>query len=877
MLALKTYQQNAIDALDAFLRQARLVGAKSAFEAQVGQGIPYRREPFDEVPCVCLRLPTGGGKTLLASYAIVRMAEAWRDTDAPVALWLTPSDTIRSQTLAALQKAGHPYREALEARYGARLRVCDLEQVATLAPSDLGADAIVIVATIQAFRVEKTALRNVYAFNEAFDAHFKSLPPQRLEGLQKVSEADLEVHPYLSVADVGRVKHSLVNWLALANPVVVVDEAHNNRTELSFRALKSLNPSCILELTATPLAKESNVLYHVSAQELAAEDMIKLPIVLAEYPTGWESAVFDAIQRQKALEIEAQKEPDYIRPIVLFQAQPKDEQVTVDVLKQHLIDDEHIPASQIAVATGSQRGLDDIDLALPSCPIRYIITVEALKEGWDCPFAYVLCSLQSVGSARDVEQLLGRVLRMPGARRRTQAALNRAYAHVVARNFAEAANALADRLIQHMGFEAMEVAAMLAPESGLFDLQPDTALPSTLRLPEFVLELPFDVTLPADAGDNISVVKAGAGFAVKVSGALSDIAAEALLAALPNKKTREQARGRIELHNALVKAQLAPSLRGIAFAPLPQLCWRDQGELELIEREALAGLAEVDLLAQKIELPGFNLVEQTNSFEIYVDHAKVKVERIEGAQLALNAVATMQTEIDLVRWLDQQLRQPFMLQAPFLKYLGLLVRHLTQERGFNLAGLIRSRFQLVQAIEQRVLDAQQAAVAKGFRQLVIEGTGQVEASARFPFRFEPNRYPVRSAFRGRWVFNKHYYAQIAELKGEGEEFDCAVAIDNCARVKHWVRNLVGLPQFAFWLPTSSDYFYPDFVCELDDGRLLVIEYKGEHLVAGELEKRQVGEVWARTSGGKCLFLMAVKKDEAGRDVRAQLDAVISGN
>ena len=83
-----------------------------------------------------------------------------------------------------------------------------------------------------------------------------------------------------------------------------------------------------------------------------------------------------------------------------------------------------------------------------------------------------------------------------------------------------------------------------------------------------------------------------------------------------------------------------------------------------------------------------------------------------------------------------------------------------------------------------------------------------------------------------------------------------------------------LPQFAFWLPTSTNYFYPDFVCELDDGRLLVVEYKGKHLVAGELEKRQVGEVWARTSSGKCLFLMAVKKDEAGRGVTAQLDATI---
>lgn len=100
-------------------------------------------------------------------------------------------------------------------------------------------------------------------------------------------------------------------------------------------------------------------------------------------------------------------------------------------------------------------------------------------------------------------------------------------------------------------------------------------------------------------------------------------------------------------------------------------------------------------------------------------------------------------------------------------------------------------------------------------------------------------------------------------------------LEGSTRVKHWVRNLAGQPQFAFWLPTSTDYFYPDFVCELDDGRMLVVEYEGEHLVASEMEKRQVGEVWARTSGGTCLFLMAVKKDAAGRDVRAQIEAVMA--
>jgi type III restriction enzyme len=93
--------------------------------------------------------------------------------------------------------------------------------------------------------------------------------------------------------------------------------------------------------------------------------------------------------------------------------------------------------------------------------------VQALREGWDCPFAYVLCSLQRLSSATAVEQLLGRVLRMPYAKPRGRAALNRAYAHVCEAKFSSAAHELADRLINNMGFEALDVASMIAPAGNL--------------------------------------------------------------------------------------------------------------------------------------------------------------------------------------------------------------------------------------------------------------------------------------------------------------------------------------------------------------------------------------------------------------------------
>lgn|GEM_PF-4008777 len=156
-----------------FLRNARKRGAKAAFEES---GYGYRSEPFGEVPCVCLRIPTGGGKTLLASHAVVGMAKVWLDSGAPTAPWLTPSETIRSQTLTALQTPGHPYRVALEEAYGQRFQICDLENVAAVLPHDWGRAAVIVVATIQSFRIEETGLRNVYAISEAFEPHFRGLP-----------------------------------------------------------------------------------------------------------------------------------------------------------------------------------------------------------------------------------------------------------------------------------------------------------------------------------------------------------------------------------------------------------------------------------------------------------------------------------------------------------------------------------------------------------------------------------------------------------------------------------------------------------------------------------------------------------------------------
>lgn len=214
------------------------------------------------------------------------------------------------------------------------------------------------------------------------------------------------------------------------NPLVVVDESHHARSELSLEMLENFNPCFVLDLTATP-KKESNIISYVDAVQLKNEHMVKLPVIVYNRDSQSEVLV-DAIDLRNKLEeiadAEYTKTGKYIRPIALFQAQPKgkEDATTFEKLRDKLVD-AGIPAEQIAIRTADVNELKNTDLMSPNCPIRYIITVNALKEGWDCPFAYILASLANKTSQVDVEQILGRILRLPHTSQHTQSALNMSY------------------------------------------------------------------------------------------------------------------------------------------------------------------------------------------------------------------------------------------------------------------------------------------------------------------------------------------------------------------------------------------------------------------------------------------------------------------
>ncbi len=888
-LTLKTYQSQALDSLRRFLSAANDGGLLSTAWAQELQrlapgdtpaALPYRTDPFGDVPCVCLRIPTGGGKTLLAAHAIPLMARVWRQADFPVALWLVPSATIRDQTLQALRQPGHAYRQALEDAYGQALMVLDLEAAPTIAPQDLGRKAIVLVATMQSFRVKQTQGRNVYAFSEDFDAHFAHLraqaAPVAFDALEKVKAADLAdpEQSFLKASDLGRIKHSLANLLALTRPLIVVDEAHNAKTDTTFETLKRIAPSAILELTATPVPKKTNLLYSVSARELQAEDMIKLPVMLAEHK-AWPEAVRDAVLRRSQLEAESQKEDHYIRPIVLFQAQDKNGAVTPDLLRQHLIDEKYAEDDEIVIATGEQRGLDGLNLFDRASKVRHVITVEALKEGWDCSFAYVLCSLQNVRSGKDVEQLLGRVLRMPYATRRKSAALNRAYAHVVASSFSQAASALVDRMVQGMGFEALHSASLVLPDAGqgsLFDgaAQVPSAIGLTLALPEAAaLALQSEPDLLIRLAAHAEVGSEAESATATLHGEVSDTLLARVLAELPNA-AHEQIVSEVRYHNQRVLAARAPAQRGVPFAPLPRLCvgtGGTQAELQLFERNTLDEIVNFDLLQAdpRPSLPGFRLVEQSDLFEINMNQAKLELRRAHDlAQLSLDAVPSQASDTDLVLWLTKALRRATLTDAALRRWAVSLVAQLLSESGTSLTGLLRAKHTVVQQALMRLDDLQERSRKQGFEQLLLLPNGATAndrwtlgSSPDWQFRYLPGHYPARHVYAGRWRFDKHYFDVIHALKSQGEEFDCAKAIDGLNEVKHWVRNVERQEQFSFWLPTATDYFYPDFVAELNDGRLMVIEYKGDAYATNDdsREKRAIGAAWAQASAGQGVFVM----------------------
>ena len=875
-MQLKQYQTETLALLCRFLEDAHVAGTKHAYEAIMREPEQAARlgryagayAPLDglpDTPYVCLRLPTGGGKTLLAAHAVAVARDAWIEKDSPLVLWLVPTNTIRRQTADALKNPRHPYRQTLDEAFGGRVRVFDVADFTHVRPQILRDHCCIVVGTIQTLRVTNTEGRKVYAHHEEMEPHF-DVAPATGPGLERRED--------------GGIKFSFVNLLHLHRPLMIVDEAHNAVTGLTREMQMRVNPCAIIEFTATP-KRDSNILHSVTAQELKREEMIKLPVMLAEHES-WQNAVNGAIAARTRLAGAAAAEggPDPLRPIVLFQAQPQDREVTVEVLKRYLTDTEGVAPEKIAVATGVQRELDGIDLFDPACPIEYVLTVEALKEGWDCSFAYVFCSVSRIRSARDVEQLLGRVLRMPYAKRRAAAELNRAYAFLSEPDFGEAARGLIDKLVK-MGFEEDEARdhvessqGELAVEGDLFDARGVPSRPTFTLDVRAAPETLATIQQHAPAGVTVCETEGGR-IEIAVTGWVDDALEEAILYALPESE-REGVAEAVAGYRTRTRDLHPPAERGDTLV-VPGLASEVQGELRLAETDLFMesrdwSVSDHPFLPTESE---FAILETAHNFEIDLDGGQITHRFIgEERQLPLDVDVEGWTPETLILWLDSQVRQPDVDQNDLLKWLGGLMDHLVGVRDIPISALMRCKFVLARAVRRKI-DAIRAREREcAYQQGLIAPEAKPAVSFDCAFTFRDGMYEGERRYRGGWRPSKHFLGadRVPAFDGrdDGEEIRCAQTLDSLPGLEYWIRNAARHPA-SFWLPTVAGRFYPDFVARLDDGRLLVVEYKGALTAEGTdtREKRSVGALWERTSAGKGLFCV-VEKDVGGQDMRTQL-------
>jgi len=445
-MELKKYQQKTLDELNSYLTEIKKHDSEraAALAFMMRTEKNYNRIPeINNAPFVCIKVPTGGGKTLIAGHSVGFIFNSYlgERNDKGLVIWFVPSDAIRTQTLENLRNRKHSYRAVLDERFNNAVKIFDLAEAKAISPSDLADNLCIIVATLSSFRRKDKEWLKAYQDNGALMNHFIDFKNQDFDFLDKDKE--------------GEIIYSLVNVIKFHNPLIIADEGHNLQTELSLEMIGRLNPAFILEFTATPKG-QSNVLVNISAKELKAEKMIKMPIYLAN-KTPWEETIYAGIDKLKELEKAAKKnKQEYVRPIMLLQAEQDKEsskRVYVEQIKKFLMNNAKIPEEQIKIKTAKKDELPKMAETLSKkSPIRYIITVNALKEGWDCPFAYILVSVSNLGARLSIEQTIGRIMRLPYAHEKADPALNSAYVFAATHNFSQTSEAVIKALHEN-GYE----------------------------------------------------------------------------------------------------------------------------------------------------------------------------------------------------------------------------------------------------------------------------------------------------------------------------------------------------------------------------------------------------------------------------------------
>ena len=398
---------------------------KDAWEKSTGKTIYHSKTNSlnEPLPDIYLKVPTGGGKTLLACHSIDLIQKSYLKKQTGLILWIVPSTQIYRQTILALKDREHPYRQILDISSGGRTLI--KEKTEMFNRLDVEENLMVLMLMLpSANRQNKETLkvfRDAGGYTDFFPAE-DNYPAQE-ELLKKIT--NLDCFGEKEEVFQRQIKTSLGNTLKVLQPLVVIDEGHRAYGENARNTVRNFNPSFILELSATP-PEGSNELVKITGRELHEEEMIKLDIHLTNKTSlDWKDTMLASFEKQNQLEKLAKEYEEntgeYIRPICLIQVERtgKDQRgsdfIHAEDAKEYLIKQCNVPENHIAIKSSEKDDIEGIDLFSKSCDIRYIITKQALQEGWDCSFAYILTILTNPGSATGITQLVGRILRQPKA------------------------------------------------------------------------------------------------------------------------------------------------------------------------------------------------------------------------------------------------------------------------------------------------------------------------------------------------------------------------------------------------------------------------------------------------------------------------------
>ena len=847
-MELKDYQQAVIHDLVSFLAQYSEHGEPGVAYRQhwsrkgvvAGMGeLPDYQEAVDHVPHVCLKVPTAGGKTYIACNSLRPIFESIPGDGMRLVVWLVPSRAILEQTLRNLRDIEHPYRKRLNAHFSGKVEIFDKAEAlqgAGFSPAALESQLNIVVMSFDSFRATNKEGRKVYQDNE-------NLAPFASATSEVGSSEPVDI--------------SLVRVLADLNPVVVVDESHNAQTELSLEMLANLTPRFIFELTATPRAT-SNVISIVNAGALKHEHMVKLPVVV--YNNGDVTEVIqNAISLRRHLEEMAKTKEDeggaYIRPIALIQAEPKNasDSETFEKLKLKLIDAE-IPSAQIAIKTAKVDEIAGVDLLDPECEIRYIITVNALKEGWDCAFAYVLATVANRSSRIDVEQILGRILRQPYARQQKNDLLNLSYVFTCSNAF----HLTLDEVVKGLnraGFSDKDYRVASSEDE-------DLVAPTQTDLDRVAEDESAD---PVDniESSRIKDQQKDGGVTYDSESTIAQLTAQAEAQGKQYEEVAERPTGGAGVFDRLGTEPTWQS--GYAMRQqyhdvattitLPQFFFKIPGSLVLGDDATETLLDRVHLLS------GFKLADKDTQIDFSMAASRVyKVDIDEDDGLASPEYRRINTDDrfykefvdylrrlpidDLKREVTSRImqvyrRKDFLVDKDLNLYVQRVLENLSSDQ---LEDLKQRPGDYVSRIVLKIDSHVRQYAEEAFRKSLTTGDVFLKENWKFPDRIAPTR--TRAGIRG----------ALYEKEGDINSFEHRVIneVANLDTVQFWHRNI---ERQEFKINAFINH-YPDFLVATKSGRLVVVETKGDDRDNSDsVTKNRLGKEWASRSGDQFDYMM----------------------